>query len=142
MDLKPLVPPQVPVYESQTLVDRKRKVEACYAQCSQILLPSTSSRSSARFVCVVCNVAFADVLNLKMHSETNLHKIKVFQSRKMDHGHGHGPSSNPFLCELCDIMCSSCLVMQFHVNGLKHSAYLREFEHAKRARILGKLGFY
>lgn len=134
----------MPDSESQTLVDRKRKVEACYAQCSQILLPSTSSRSSARFICVTCNLAFADVFNLKRHGESNLHKIKVFQSRKTDHGHGQGhrPASNPFLCELCDIMCSSCLVMQFHVNGLKHREYLREFEHAKRARILGNLGFY
>ncbi|PWA60321.1 Zinc finger, C2H2 [Artemisia annua] len=126
----------VPVSESQTTVDRKRKVEACSAQCSQTLLRSTSGRSSPRFICVTCNAAFADLFNLTMHGETTSHKSKVSQSKKL----AGNNIPNPFLCELCDILCSSSLVMGSHVNGLKHRAYLKEFD-AKRARTLRNLGF-
>lgn len=127
----------MPVSESQTTVDLKRKVEACSAQCSQTLLHSTSGRSSPRFICVICNVAFADMFNLTMHGESTSHKIKVSQSKKL----AGNNVANPFLCELCDILCSSSVVMGSHVNGLKHRAYLQEFEHAKRARTLRNLGF-
>ncbi|XP_076902429.1 uncharacterized protein LOC143557184 [Bidens hawaiensis] len=127
-DLKPLLLAQVPVSESQTALDRKRKLQPFNAQCSR------SSRSSTRFVCVVCQVAFATAYHLKMHGETFAHKAKINNSRR-----GGKSLSNPFLCEACDIMCSSGRVMELHVAGLRHAASLQEFEDAKRVRNYGSL---
>ncbi|XP_071736521.1 uncharacterized protein [Rutidosis leptorrhynchoides] len=123
-EFQPLVLGQAPVTESQTVVDRKRKVQPCNAQDSRMV------QSSTRFVCVVCRVAFATAFHLRMHGETSAHKTKVDQSRNAGEGIG-----NPFYCELCDIMCSSGRVMEYHVAGFKHVTNLREFEEAKRARI-------
>ncbi|KAI3763671.1 hypothetical protein L2E82_13665 [Cichorium intybus] len=110
---------KVPGLESQMVVDRKRKVPP----------------SNARFVCVVCRMAFATVFHLKMHGETFAHRTKVLMAKN-----GGKNVSNPFLCELCDIMCSGARVMEFHVAGLKHADFLQDFERAKRARIYGYLG--
>ncbi|KAJ0495101.1 putative transcription factor C2H2 family [Helianthus annuus] len=132
-DFKPLISAQGPVFESQTPVDRKRKLQPFNEQCSRTLQSSRSSRpSSSRFVCVVCRIAFATAYHLKVHGETSAHKSKLCDSRR-----GGKAMSNPFLCEVCDIMCSSGRVMEFHVAGIKHATCLREFEDAKRERIYG-----
>nr|XP_043623478.1 uncharacterized protein LOC122595207 isoform X3 [Erigeron canadensis] len=80
-ELAPLMLAQVPVSESQTLVDRKRKVEPCNAQCSRRLL------SSPRFVCVLCRIAFANVFHLKRHGETSAHRTAVglLKNRGVNH---------------------------------------------------------
>lgn len=76
-------------------------------------------------------MAFATVYHLKMHGETFAHKTKLSESRNSGEN-----ISNPFLCELCDVSCSTGRVMEFHVAGLKHVC-LQQFEDAKRARYLG-----
>ncbi|KAI3744459.1 hypothetical protein L1987_57540 [Smallanthus sonchifolius] len=133
-DLKPLLLAQVPVSEGQTRVDRKRKVQPSNAQCSRSLQSVRSCLSSTRFVCVACKIAFATVFHLKVHGETLAHKAKLFKSKR-----GGENTSNPFLCEACDILCSSSRVMEFHVAGIKHATCLQEFEDAKRERIYGNL---
>ncbi|KAL8227562.1 hypothetical protein R6Q57_015146 [Mikania cordata] len=134
IDLNPLIPAQAPVFESQTPVDRKRKVQPCNAQCSRPLRSSRNFRSSPRFVCVVCRIAFATVFHLKIHGETLAHKAKLCSSKREGEN-----TSNPFLCEVCDIQCSASRVMESHVAGLKHAANLQEFEDAKRKIIYGNL---
>ncbi|KAL4586781.1 hypothetical protein LXL04_011425 [Taraxacum kok-saghyz] len=106
----------VPGFGGQMVVDRKRKVQP----------------SNARFVCVFCRMAFASVFHLKMHGETSAHRTRLSIARN-----GRENVSNPFLCEVCDILCSGGRVMEVHVAGIKHAERLREFEDAKRARIYG-----
>ncbi|XP_024988240.1 uncharacterized protein LOC112523039 isoform X2 [Cynara cardunculus var. scolymus] len=127
-DLKPLVLTQVSVLQSQRRVEQKRKVQPYNAQSSRTLMSST------RFVCMVCRMAFATVFHLKMHGETFVHRNKVYLSRK-----GGENVSNPFVCELCDVSCSTGRDMEFHVAGLKHAACFQKFVDAKRARIHGNL---
>ncbi|KAK1425764.1 hypothetical protein QVD17_21122 [Tagetes erecta] len=124
----------VPVSEGQTLFDRKRKFQTCNTQCSSALQSSRNFRSSPRFVCVICRIAFATVFHLKNHSETFAHKAKVCKSKKEG-----ANTSNPFYCEVCDILCSSSRVMEYHVSGLKHATFLQEFEDAKSQRVYGNL---
>ncbi|KAK9051017.1 hypothetical protein SSX86_027642 [Deinandra increscens subsp. villosa] len=133
-DLKPLIGAQIPVSEGQPPVDRKRKILPCNTQCSRPLQPFRSFRPSPRFVCVACRIAFATVVHLKIHGETFAHKAKLSSSRRVGEN-----TSNPFLCEVCDILCSSGRVMEYHVAGYKHATLLQEFEAAKRGRIYGNL---
>nr|KAJ0211617.1 hypothetical protein LSAT_V11C400161810 [Lactuca sativa] len=107
---------QVRGLEGQRMVDRKRKVQP----------------SNARFICVVCDMAFASVFHLKMHGETYAHRSNLCMARN-----GGENVSNPFLCEVCDILCSSGKVMKLHAAGVKHKGYLQEFEDARRARFYG-----
>ncbi|KAL7605277.1 uncharacterized protein LOC111880256 [Lactuca sativa] len=120
-NLKPLVASQVRGLEGQRMVDRKRKVQP----------------SNARFICVVCDMAFASVFHLKMHGETYAHRSNLCMARN-----GGENVSNPFLCEVCDILCSSGKVMKLHAAGVKHKGYLQEFEDARRARFYGNFGSY
>ncbi|CAI9265442.1 unnamed protein product [Lactuca saligna] len=77
------------------------------------------------------------VFHLKMHGETFAHRSNLCMARN-----GGENVSNPFLCEVCDILCSSGKVMKLHAAGVKHKGYLQEFEDARRARFYGNFGSY
>ncbi|PWA87506.1 Zinc finger, C2H2 [Artemisia annua] len=118
VNLNPLLPSQVHPTSQHAL---KRKE------------PSTSGtalgRRSTGFVCKICHITFGTLPHLNQHSETSRHKGNLLQLKKQGKN-----VSCPFACQLCDISCSSGLVMADHLRGTKHSTMLQDVENAKRAR--------
>ncbi|GKD88253.1 zinc finger, C2H2, partial [Tanacetum coccineum] len=95
--------------------------------------PSSSGtaleRRSTGFVCKICQITFGTIPHLNQHSDTARHKGNLLQLKKQGKN-----VSCPFFCQLCDISCSSGLVMADHLRGTKHTTMLQDVENAKRAR--------
>ncbi|KAK1423147.1 hypothetical protein QVD17_18442 [Tagetes erecta] len=118
INLHPLLPSQVHPASHATL----KRNEPCSSGTSL-------EQRSTGLVCKICQVTFDSVAHLKQHSSTVKHKGNVLHLKKRGQN-----VSTPFLCELCNSSCSSGVMMDAHLNGIKHATLLQEFENAKRAR--------
>ncbi|KAL6969742.1 hypothetical protein U1Q18_029452 [Sarracenia purpurea var. burkii] len=116
-----------------SLAGTKRKAPTTNSQgfCSQ--QPPSSHRAfqkqPAGLVCIACKVSFSTLYYLKQHCASQIHKDKLLQMKKWG-----TPLGNHLLCELCNAPCSGELVLEGHLNGIKHTASLQEFESAKLGR--------
>lgn len=128
--LKPLVPLQGP---PPSQVGLKRKELAINSQVFPERQASSSSQAfqkhPAVLVCNACKMAFATLFHLRQHCLTQRHHEKLLQLKKRKVA-----LSNPLSCDLCKSQGSSVLVIEGHLNGLKHAESLKAFENAKMAR--------
>lgn len=83
----------------------------------------------AVLVCHACTLAFATLFHLRQHCESRRHHEKLIDFKKMGRGF-----SNPLSCDLCKSPGSSVLVIEGHLNGIKHAQSLMAFENKKMAR--------
>ncbi|KAK1362041.1 hypothetical protein POM88_046515 [Heracleum sosnowskyi] len=128
--LKPLVPSQGPP-RSQLGLKRKEPTSNSQFfpehQASSSCLVLTNQPSV--LVCHACTLAFATLFHLRQHCESRRHHEKLIDFKKMGRGF-----SNPLSCDLCKSPGSSVLVIEGHLNGLKHAQSLMAFENKKMAR--------
>ncbi|KAL8157326.1 hypothetical protein AgCh_002140 [Apium graveolens] len=128
--LKPLIPTQGP---PRSQLGSKRKEPTSNSP----VFPEHQASSSglvlknhpAVLVCHACTLAFATLFHLRQHCESRRHHEKLIDFKKMGRGF-----SNPLSCDLCKSPGSSVLVIEGHLNGLKHAQSLMAFENKKMAR--------
>ncbi|KAL1804284.1 hypothetical protein DCAR_0935945 [Daucus carota subsp. sativus] len=129
--LKPLVPSQGP---PQSQLGLKRKEPTSTFQGFPEQQASSSScqvfkNHPSVLVCHACTLAFATLFHLRQHCNSRRHHEKLIDFKKMGRAF-----SNPLSCDLCKSPGSSVLVIEGHLNGLKHAQSLMAFENKKMAR--------
>lgn len=110
----------------------KRKALAINSQ-SGFSLPHPSTQQQdfrkqpAGLICITCDEEFSTLHYLKWHCSSQSHKQKLLRLRNMGENIG-----NPLWCKLCNAPGSSPIVIEQHLQGLKHESALKMLEIERR----------
>ncbi|CAM8876640.1 unnamed protein product [Rhodiola kirilowii] len=89
--------------------------------------PARPNRSiNAALSCTVCMESFPNTLYLDKHCEGTKHKTILAKKRV-----SHADVSNPFMCQICEVTCSSRITLEQHLLGKRHQLAL-DNRHAPR----------